>query len=453
MQRMLRNRKFLIAKVSLVIGILPFVIQAYETGPPERRAGAPGDFGTCLGSGCHSGSLNPSAGSVKITLPGGATTYTPGSGKVRVMVQITDASKGKFGFELTSRLASNTANGAAGDFSSSDAFTQILCDDGSNKPAAGCPSKFPVQFIQHTFQGYSNSTAGGYTYQFDWTPPATNVGNVNLYVSSVAGPAGAPNQNNANVYTTNITLTPAAAPNTPAITNGGVVPVYSSSTTVQPGSWFSVYGSNLAAGVTEWKGDFPTDLGGTSVMVNGKSAYLWFVSGGQINAQAPDDIGTGTVSVVVKTAAGTTTTTVTLAPSAPSFLLIDAKHATGIILTPNGSGTQAGGVYDLLGPSTTGPGFRAAKKGENVAIYAVGLGPLEKPVPAGKVYVGATPVVTPPNVTLGGVPITVDFAGVVGAGLYQINFKVPANAGSGEQTLVVTASGVQTQANISIPIQ
>src|SRR5208283_1495353 len=60
-------------------------------------------------------------------------------------------------------------------------------------------------------------------------------------------------------------FTIAPAPALPSITAGGVVPIYSKSTTIQPGSWASVYGSNLAIGTTVWNGNFPTSLGGTSV--------------------------------------------------------------------------------------------------------------------------------------------------------------------------------------------
>ncbi len=453
----MKQRKFLL-KIGLIAAVVPVLAYAYEFGPDPRRTGAPGDSGTCLGSGCHTGTaLNTGGGSIKITDGSGAalTTYTPGV-KQRIKVQITDAAKAKFGFEFTARLASNLSNGQAGDFITVDALTQTLCDDGSPKNNGGSCGKFPVQFIEHTQAGYAASTNGGYTYQFDWTPPAAaSAGSVTLYAAGLGGPAGAANQSNANVYTTNVTLTPAATnPNAPSITAGGVVPVYSSSTTIQPGNWFSIYGANLAAATTVWNNDFPTSLGGTTVNVNGKPAYLWFVSAGQINAQAPDDTATGTVPFTVTTANGTATTTVTLAPSAPSLLLLgDGKHATGIIVTPDGSGSQAGGVYDLLGPSTLGAGFRGAKKGEPVALYGVGLGPTVAPVPAGKFFSGATLTTTLPTVTLGGVSVKVDFAGIVGAGLYQINFSVPQNVGSGEQTILATINGVTTQANITIPIQ
>jgi len=85
-----------------------------------------------------------------------------------------------------------------------------------------------------------------------------------------------------------------AAAATPAITAGGIVPVYSKTSTIQPGEWVSIYGTNLAGSTASWNGD-------------GKAAYLWYVSATQINLQAPDDTATGSVPVVVKTAGGNAT--------------------------------------------------------------------------------------------------------------------------------------------------
>ena len=149
---------------------------------------------------------------------------------------------------------------------------------------------------------------------------------------------------------------------------------------VAKGQIISIFGSNfLPSGRADAAGfPLPTQLGSsnTSVAACGQNIPLINVFPGQINAQAPDDTTTGVVPIAVTTALGTTTSTIRLAQAGPSFLLLaDARHATGIIVTPSGGGTQGGGTYDLLGPSTTGPGFRAAKKGEPVAIYAVGLGP------------------------------------------------------------------------------
>lgn len=52
-------------------------------------------------------------------------------------------------------------------------------------------------------------------------------------------------------------LTPSST-NAPTITANGTVPIYSSVNTIQPGSWISIYGTNLATGTATWNGDFPT---------------------------------------------------------------------------------------------------------------------------------------------------------------------------------------------------
>jgi uncharacterized protein (TIGR03437 family) len=112
-----------------------------------------------------------------------------------------------------------------------------------------------------------------------------------------------------------------------------------------------IYGSNLANTTMVWTGNFPVSLGGVSVMIDNKPGYLWLVSPGQINLRAPDDTATGPVSVTVTTPNGTVSSTVILVAFGPSFSLLSAKYAAGVILTPNGSGAYGGGAYDLLGPS------------------------------------------------------------------------------------------------------
>src|SRR5581483_292418 len=120
----------------------------------------------------------------------------------------------------------------------------------------------------------------------------------------------------------------------PTIARNGVVPLDGTASIIQPGEWVSIFGTNLASAATTWNGDFPTMLGGTSVQINGKKAYLMFVSPNQINLQAPDDSTRGPVMVAVTTAAGTATAVVTLNDVAPSFDLLDNKHVAGVILRP-----------------------------------------------------------------------------------------------------------------------
>lgn len=244
-------------------------------------------------------------------------------------------------------------------------------------------------------------------------------------------------------------------PSLPSITAGGIVPLYSAATTIEPGEWVSIYGNNLAAGTETWNGDFPTSLGGTNVTINGKPAYLWFVSPGQINLQAPDDTATGSVPVVVTTAAGAATSSVTLGQFAPSFNLFDAKHVAGIIPRSDGSGAYGNGAYDILGPTGSSLGFPtvAAKAGDVVELFGVGFGPTSPSVKAGIVFSGSAPTIDAVSVAINHIAVIPSYAGIVEAGLYQLNVTIPATAGTGDVALEATVGGAQTPTTVVISLR
>jgi len=59
-------------------------------------------------------------------------------------------------------------------------------------------------------------------------------------------------------------------------------------------------GSSMVGKTVQFtSGQMPAVLDGVSVTVNGKAAYVYYISPGQINVQAPSDAATGAVSVVV----------------------------------------------------------------------------------------------------------------------------------------------------------
>jgi uncharacterized protein (TIGR03437 family) len=214
------------------------------------------------------------------------------------------------------------------------------------------------------------------------------------------------------------TIVPGAPP-TPAISPSGIVPIYSSVPMVQPGAWISIYGSNFASGLTQWKGDFPKTLGGVSVKIDNKDAYLWFVGSNQINVQVPDDSFQGCVNVVVTTPNGTATSQVTLQPVQPSWNLWGGtQYAAGFIRPSDGS-------YVFVGPASVQG--RAAKVGETVELYGAGFGPVAHPVPAGQAdtITGVNPTTFPVTITVGGKQATVVYAGLSAAGSYQVDFVVP----------------------------
>jgi uncharacterized protein (TIGR03437 family) len=244
-------------------------------------------------------------------------------------------------------------------------------------------------------------------------------------------------------------------PSPPSIFSGGVLPVGSTSTTIEPGEWVSIYGTNLASGTTVWAGDFPTSLGGASVTINGRLAYLSYVSPTQINLQAPADAATGSVSVVVTTAKGMATSTVTLAQFAPLLFLLDGKHVAGIILRPDGSGAYGGGAYDIVGPTGSSLGYAtiAAKTGDVIELYGTGFGPTSPAVAPGQAFSGAASTTNPVQLLINKASVTPSFAGLSSAGLYQINLTVPTGLGTGDVPLVATVGGAQTPTGVVISLQ
>lgn len=238
---------------------------------------------------------------------------------------------------------------------------------------------------------------------------------------------------------------PAATP-PPGITAGGVVPINSTSTTVQTGEWISIYGSNLAGGTAVWKGDFPTTLANTSVTIDGQPAPIYYASPGQLNVQVPDDSKTGSVPVTVTTPNGTTTSSVVLSATAPSFPLLDSRHVAAIIVRSNGSGSYGGGTYDIVGPTGTSLGYPtiAARTGDVVELFAVGLGPTNPFVAAGAPFSGSAPLVNPITLKVNNVTVTPTYAGLSSAGLYQVNFVVPPGSFNGDAPVQIIAGGLTT---------
>jgi uncharacterized protein (TIGR03437 family) len=239
----------------------------------------------------------------------------------------------------------------------------------------------------------------------------------------------------------------------PAIAPGGIGPIYSAATSIQAGGWATIYGSNLALSPATWSGNFPTSLGETSVLVNGKPAWLWYVSPTQINFQAPDDSTLGPVPVAVSNPNGAVKSTVTLATASPSFSLLgDGIHVAGEIATPQGNGAYGNGSYDLVGPVGAFPfSTRPVKPGETLTLFGVGFGPTTPMVLAGQLFAGAAPTQSPVTVTMGGVPAPVSFSGIIAAGLYQINLTVPAVA-AGEQAIQASLNSYSTVAGAIVTV-
>ncbi len=421
----------------------------FAGGPDPKNTGAPGDT-TCAQAGCHVGTPNTGPGSITITFPGGLT-YTPGV-KQRVSVTVADPTARRWGFQMSARLASNERSAQAGHFNTLDTNTQIFCEDGLPiSGAQACRAAAPLEFIEHTESGTRRGQANSGTFEFEWTPPAAGAGNVSFFAAGNAANNNANSDSGDRIYTTKVTLTPAAAGPKPSIGAGGVVNGGSFQAGFAQNTWVTIKGSDLASGTRIWVGsDFvgnklPTALDGTAVNINGKPAYVYFISPTQLNVLSPVDTATGNVSVeVVRDGVKSdAVTTVKNAFSPALFIFNNDKYIAA---------THANGSF--LGPTTLFAGLTTpAKPGEVIVLYGTGFGPTDPDFPDGQIIPAPGLLRNTVTVTFGSLAGEVQFAGQTATGLYQINVKVPDAAPDGDIPVTATVGGVQTQSSALISVQ
>jgi uncharacterized protein (TIGR03118 family) len=233
------------------------------------------------------------------------------------------------------------------------------------------------------------------------------------------------------------------------VSTAGVVNAASYTATIAPGGFVDIAGVNLSPTTRGWissdfvNGKLPTSLTGVSVTVDGKPAYVYYISPDQIDVIAPADTTQGSVPVVVtNNGLAGPSVTATLATYAPAFFItknnyIAALHANGTIVGPT-----------TLYPNNSTP----TSAGETISLYATGLGPTVA-VEDGLVVTANTNTTTTPTVTVNGVSATVTFSGLTSAGLYQVNITVPAGTANGDQPVVLTIGGAKSQATALINVQ
>ena len=167
----------------------------------------------------------------------------------------------------------------------------------------------------------------------------------------------------------------------PSLNANGLVSAASFEAGAAPGAWVSIFGQNLATASRSLtssdivNGTLPVALGGASVRIDGKPAYLAYVSPTQINALAPATENTGTVEVIVTNAAGTSApVSATLQAVQPAFFQVQnyvaAVRADGVLITgTGGNGTVAAAkpgdagiaVRDRLRPYESGNHTRSGR--------------------------------------------------------------------------------------------
>jgi hypothetical protein len=258
-----RRTGVLLAQITAVLSA-PLILYAFSSNPPTPYSGAPGE-GTC--SSCH-GSLTAGSG-VTVALP--STTYTPGGAAVSWTVTIPATG----GFELSTRLQAD--NSQAGSLT------------------AGTTSNVVSGTVQ-----YVRSSSSGTSWTFQWTPPATNIGNVVVYVTG-----GAHSANFSNSYV----LTPVGATTPETLTLSTASLTFTYNGTATPSQAVQVTSSGEPIPVT------------TSVSTTGGANWLTATPPGG-STPLPVTVGVNPAGLAVGTYTGTVTIASTGATNSPQSVAV-----------------------------------------------------------------------------------------------------------------------------------
>jgi uncharacterized protein (TIGR03437 family) len=226
---------------------------------------------------------------------------------------------------------------------------------------------------------------------------------------------------------------PATAPAT--MDPGGLVNAASFQREVASGSIVSLFGQNLTyRALIQPSLPLPTQLNGTSVLVNGVPAALLFTSARQINMIIPS--GTSSPATITFRKGGrdfVVPETITVLPAAPG------------IFTADGSGRGQGAIL-ISGTGQLANASRPARVGDALEIFLTGL--LDCPA-------GSACIQVAPDVTIGGVAAPVLFYGNAPgfAGLNQLNVRVPPGVAPGAAVPVRVSHSGRASNEVTIAVQ
>jgi len=151
----MKNKFYLVIVSIIVIGAL----FSYSGGSPVGRTSSPGDGGNNCAS-CHSGTAVSSQDNwITSNIPD--TGYTPGE-TYTITASGSHVGAAKFGFEVTSEVASNKVG------------TFAITNAGETKLTNGNAA------VTHTSSG-NTPTGGEKSWTFDWTAPETGTGEVTFF--------------------------------------------------------------------------------------------------------------------------------------------------------------------------------------------------------------------------------------------------------------------------------
>jgi uncharacterized protein (TIGR03437 family) len=309
---------------------------------------------------------------------------------------------------------------------------------------------------QYLVHQYLASNAGTYWVQSQSSPTALSGTSVtmsdsapasdayNFSISEILGEAVATGTqtSTATVVTSMVTatqsVTQSQAQAAPSAANA--VTMSSSATgvaekTCSPGGLVTLFGRSFTGQEPQSSTSYPlpTKLAGVQVKINGDAMPLVFASTSQINFQCPLLRAGSPLEITVVTADGVLLPPLqsTMLPAAPDLFTLSGM---------NKNGTSQGVILitytnELAMPKTAGTASRPAQPGENLTIYATGLGETQDIVPLGT-PAPSDPVILLKNkitVVIGGIEIDPELSTLAPGrvGLDQINAQLPQGVPTG----------------------
>jgi uncharacterized protein (TIGR03437 family) len=251
----------------------------------------------------------------------------------------------------------------------------------------------------------------------------------------------------------------ASPPPTPVINAGGVLNSASGAAIIAPGSFVSIYGQNFTSLAYGWDWaipdgkTLPTMVAGARVRINNQDAYVSYASPTQLNVLTPPGVFAGTATIDVITADGTTVSAgAMMLPISPGFFTFSQASYLYLVALYADSNEP---VYVAPAGALAGVKSRPARSGDELELFAEGLGPTAMPYPVGQALTQPYPVadLSQVQVTVDNLPAVVQFAGVTFAGVFQVNIRVPQLTRAGDLPVVMTVAGQSTPANVLLNFQ
>lgn len=193
------------------------------------------------------------------------------------------------------------------------------------------------------------------------------------------------------------------------------------------------------------RGRLPTSLGSVTVSIANQPAPLYFVSPGQINAQAPTALPAGQAEILInREGLLSNRVWVKVREEDPGlFMFVGRPVATHLDYTLVGRGEVEGST--------------PARPGEFVVLFGTGMGKTNPSFLQGVLPLSGAALVKPVQVLLRGQPLSEEFVPYAGqapglAGVYQVNILLPPDLAPGEAEVIVEIDGARSQAGLTLAI-